>query len=72
MAAVFGSSAAGVVAVQTVVKNAAASEIRQRCSTVFMRVISCQINWLEANAYHWRMRSAAGLLANLWFEFGYR
>jgi hypothetical protein len=36
-AAVFGSSAAGVVAVQTVVKNAAASKMRQRCSTVFMR-----------------------------------
>ena len=72
VAAVFGSSAAGVVAVQTVVKNAAASEMRQRCSTVFMRVTSCQINWLEANAYHWRMRSAASLLAGLWSGFGYR
>jgi len=35
--AVFDNSAAGVVAVQTVAKNAAASEIRQRCWTVFMR-----------------------------------
>ena len=35
--AVFGSSAAGVVAVKVVVKNAAVSEMRQRCSTVFMR-----------------------------------
>ena len=34
--AVFDNSAAGVVAVQTVVKNAAASEMRQRCWTVFM------------------------------------
>jgi hypothetical protein len=34
--AVFNNSAAGVVAVQTVVKSAAASEMRQRCSTVFM------------------------------------
>jgi hypothetical protein len=72
VAAVFGSSAAGVVAVQTVVKNAAASEMRRRCSTVFMRVTSRQINRLEANAYHWRMRSAAGLLAGLWSGFGYR
>ena len=35
--AVFDNSVAGVVAVQTVVKNAAASKMRQRCSTVFMR-----------------------------------
>jgi hypothetical protein len=35
--AVFDNSAAGVVAVQTVVKNAAASEMRQQCWTVFMR-----------------------------------
>ena len=35
--AVFTSSAAGVVVVQTMVKNAAASETRQRGSTVFMR-----------------------------------
>lgn len=32
--AVFGSSAAGVVAVKVVVKNAAASEMRQRCANV--------------------------------------
>ena len=37
VAAVVGSSAAGVVAVQSVVKNAAASEMRQRRSTVFIR-----------------------------------
>ena len=73
VAAVFRSSAAGVVAVQTVVKNAAASEMRQLCSTVFMRTrLPVRFNWLEANADHWRMRGAAGLLAGLWSGFGYR
>jgi hypothetical protein len=37
VAAVFGSSAAGVVAAQIVVKNAAVSAMRQRRSTLFMR-----------------------------------
>jgi hypothetical protein len=67
-AAVFGSSAAGVVAVQTVVKNAAPAVF----DCFHANVTSYQINWLEANSYHWRMRSAAGLLAGLWSGFGYR